>query len=397
MGKAVGEHHLIAVHQFSAQIGQKMLDGKILNRSCLYLIAFGKTRTVRGARRLLLLHLSASEVFMAEPTIDVVIPLYNMQRFVEAAIRSVQEQTFSPGKIIVVDDGSTDEGPLLVSEMARDDPRIILLSGPNQGLSAARNKGIATSTASHIAFLDSDDIWLPEKLERQHRCLQSNPNASFVHCGAGFIDEAGRLLENCPPRIPEGSPSFNAIRLGDYAVTGSASAVVARKDLLEKIGGFTLPLRRGEDWDVWAKLAEAGPVEAVDAVLTLLRTNLQSATRGISALEAAKSRLYSRAAVAENWKGDARFMEESRERLRKEAWYAARWLLWNPAGMKALYHELRDRPSTLVGTLFTGPADFIFFLIRGIASTARDMLKPGEAWRIFRRFSEEKAHSSKRG
>ena len=334
---------------------------------------------------------------MTEPTIDVVIPLYNMERFVEAAIRSVLEQTLSPGKILVVNDGSTDNGPLLVSELARHDARIVLLNGPNQGLSAARNKGIAASEASHIAFLDSDDIWLPEKLERQRACLMHTPDVSFVHCGAGFIDEQGQQRNDLPLRIPTGAPGFNAIRLGDYAVTGSASAVVARRDLLKKIGGFTLPIRRGEDWDVWARLAERGTVNAVHDVLTMIRTTPQSATRGISALDAAKSRMYSRAAVAEQWKNDTVFMAESRKRLREETWLAARWLLWRPAEMQALYHELRGHPSALVNTLFASPVDFIGFVIAGIGKTGRDILRPGEVKRLWQRLREEKAHSSKRG
>lgn len=334
---------------------------------------------------------------MPKFTIDVVIPLYNMEGFIEAAIKSVQEQTLSPNNIIVVDDGSTDNGPALVSELAQHDSRIIILSGPNQGLSAARNKGIAASRATHIAFLDSDDLWLPKKLEHQTVCFKENPTASFIHCGAGFVDTAGHPMHALPPRMPTGSPTFDAIRLGDYAVTGSASAVVARKDLLDKIGGFTLPIRRGEDWEVWAKLAEFGPVAAVNEVLTLLRTNPQSATRGISALNAAKSRMYSRVAVAARWENDSVFMAESRKRLCKETWLAARWLLWHPVELKAFYHELRGHPSKLVNALFPTSVSFMGFLARGIVGTIPELLQSGEAARIFTRFREELNHSPKKG
>ena len=98
------------------------------------------------------------------PSISAVIPLYNGSKFIEAALQSVFAQTIAPREVIVVDDGSTDQGPALVKAMAERYP-IVLLSQPNGGQSAARNFGVAHSTGELIALLDQDDIWYPPHIE----------------------------------------------------------------------------------------------------------------------------------------------------------------------------------------------------------------------------------------
>ena len=126
-------------------------------------------------------------------SIDVVIPLYNCTSYIEHAISSVQRQVMAVDKIIVVNDGSTDDGPFKVAKMAQNDKRIILLNGPNQGLSAARNKGITASDAELIAFLDADDMWDPQKINKQVPFL-SNSKLSFVHTQASAIDIYGEPI-----------------------------------------------------------------------------------------------------------------------------------------------------------------------------------------------------------
>jgi glycosyltransferase involved in cell wall biosynthesis len=98
------------------------------------------------------------------------------------------------GKIIVVNDGSTDTGPDIVAGMAEKDKRIFLLSGPNQGLSAARNKGVRASSAELVAFLDADDAWEPEKIAQEVSAVVNNPLCAFVHTQARAMDTTGQLL-----------------------------------------------------------------------------------------------------------------------------------------------------------------------------------------------------------
>ncbi len=105
---------------------------------------------------------------------SVIIPLYNKATTVERAIRSVLKQTVQDFEIIVVNDGSTDRGPIVVS--AINDPRIRLIHQSNAGVSAARNRGIAESKYDLIAFLDADDEWLPEFLETIHQLVRLHPN-----------------------------------------------------------------------------------------------------------------------------------------------------------------------------------------------------------------------------
>ena len=96
----------------------------------------------------------------ATPRISVVIPLYNKQAYVERAVASVLQSGYPAHEVIVVDDGSTDEGPRRVSAMG--DPRVRVIKQPNAGVSAARNRGISAATGDYVAFLDADDYWTPE-------------------------------------------------------------------------------------------------------------------------------------------------------------------------------------------------------------------------------------------
>ncbi len=112
------------------------------------------------------------------PTVSVIIPTYNRRAYVQEAIDSVLAQTYTDYEIIVIDDGSTDGTGEALRERYGD--KIIYEWQENQGLSAARNRGIESSRGQYIALLDSDDLWMPEKLERQVACLSQHPEVAMV-------------------------------------------------------------------------------------------------------------------------------------------------------------------------------------------------------------------------
>jgi glycosyltransferase involved in cell wall biosynthesis len=150
--------------------------------------------------------------------------------------------------------------------MIRTDPR---------GTSHARNVGIADARAPFLAFLDSDDVWHPEKLERQMSLFdRDDSRVGFVHCGIAQIDHLGDPLPGA--RIYSPSKRGDVLRpmLEDfYHITGSASAVVARRDLVLKSGGFDETLMCGEDLDLWLKLAQLSHIEYVPDALVSLRVH----------------------------------------------------------------------------------------------------------------------------
>ncbi len=121
------------------------------------------------------------------PKVTVVVPAFNVSKYIAASLRSILAQTFTDFEVIVVNDGSTDDTAKIVA--AFRDPRIQLLTQKNRGLAGARNSGIRLAKGEYIAFLDSDDLWLPEKLDRHVRHLDSKPRVGVSYSGSSFIDD----------------------------------------------------------------------------------------------------------------------------------------------------------------------------------------------------------------
>lgn len=330
---------------------------------------------------------------MRSVDVDVVIPLYNCAAFIKQAITSVQNQTVSVRNIIVVNDGSKDESLYIVSEISAKDKRILLLNGPNQGLSAARNRGIRAAEASFVAFLDADDLWAPDKIARQLAVMEQG-GFSFSHTLAEAVDEQGH-----PVNVPlytgnvDVPPTFDNIRLGLYPVVGSASAVLTRRDLLLRIGLFDEDQKfGGEDWDVWARLAQYGPAIRIDLPLTRIRIRLSSLQRSMSAETRALSRLHSRIIVARHWEDDPDFLRAHERAARPDLWAVMRWRLLSPASMRELYQQLHGHRHAAGRVLARKPWDFFRVLLWGCGTTLRTILTtPSELLRLWGRLRAEKA------
>jgi len=191
------------------------------------------------------------------PAISVVIPLYNKEREVERAIRSVLAQTFEDYELIVVNDGSNDKGPEIVSGMKA--PRIRIIHQENQGVSAARNRGIEDANSDLIAFLDADDEWLPDFLETIDRLRRDFPSCSVFATNYFYRNVDGSLM----PTIIRGLPAarWEGIIENYFEVASQSeppimsSAVAIGKDALKLVGGFPTGVTAGEDLLTWAKLA----------------------------------------------------------------------------------------------------------------------------------------------
>lgn len=194
------------------------------------------------------------------PTISVVIPLYNKAAYVEEAVSSVLSQTHSAYEIIVVDDGSTDGGPLLVE--AIQSPLIKLIRQANAGVSAARNAGIAAAQGDYIAFLDADDRYLPGFLAAVMALVADYPQATLLGTGHRRFWADGKAL--IQPR------HRSVARRGvvpDFYMAWARSSFLFTSSLAVKRTAFDDPALRfahgerlGEDLDVWFRLAERFPV-----------------------------------------------------------------------------------------------------------------------------------------
>jgi len=190
--------------------------------------------------------------------ISVVIPAYNAERYIRTAIESCLSQTYAPVEIVVVDDGSTD-GTAAVAESFASPVRVVRLP-QNMGLSTARNRGVQASTGDWVAFLDADDWFFPEKLERQRRCALENRQAALIYAGFRIIAIDGTERDG---RFFSPSELLPMLR---YRNRLNVSSVMMRRYEFNAIGGFDPKLQAAEDWDLWLRVAARYSVEVFAAV-----------------------------------------------------------------------------------------------------------------------------------
>jgi GT2 family glycosyltransferase len=201
------------------------------------------------------------------PLVSVVIPTFNRCHLVQQALDSVLAQTFNDLEIIVVDDGSTDGTDQALTQYG---DRIRYVWQENQGESAARNHGIALAKGRYIAFLDSDDLWRPDKLTRQIALLERSADIGLVFCQAQMIDERGWVIPG-PPIGAESEhvrPDFENLCRRNFI---APSTVVMRRTLLDATGGFDETIRYGEDWDLWLRCALVSQLQGVHEPLASVR------------------------------------------------------------------------------------------------------------------------------
>ncbi len=188
------------------------------------------------------------------PAVSVVIPTYNRKAFLGGAVRSVMEQTYSDFEIIVVDDGSSDG---TAEWIAQHYPAIRLLRLPgNQGAAAARNRGIEAARGSLVAFLDSDDRWLPEFLQEQVRALKRTPGAVLSFCNCVIEDAQGRRLHATRRNVLPGEDLIRRQLM--LTLIDTMSAVVARRSALMRAGPLEETLRICHDRDLYIRLLGIG-------------------------------------------------------------------------------------------------------------------------------------------
>lgn len=212
--------------------------------------------------------------------VDVIIPAYNAEKYIIAAIQSAERQTHKPNAIIVVDDGSTDATAQTVRSYTPS-VKLILLQQTRSGPNAARNAGIRASQAEFLAFLDSDDIWLPNKVEEQLKIFERSAfdNLGMVYCENNFIDSKGETV-NSPyyhPLNPTLRGEAFASLLQYNAINGGSSGVLVHRTCFDVLGYFDEQLRNGEDWDMWLRIARDYTVDYATPVLVSIRLHNESA------------------------------------------------------------------------------------------------------------------------
>ena len=190
----------------------------------------------------------ASKSHRAGPRVSVIMPAYNRERFVGEAVGSVLEQTMGDLELIVVDDGSQDA--TVRAAGAAGDPRVIVLRQPHAGISAAMNRGLSVARGALIARLDSDDMWLPDMLERTVGTLDSRSDVDVVYGRGRAMDEDGAPLPSIWGDPPRFSDDFFASLL--YTDCACNVTVVARRECFVE-SRYDESLSTSEDLDMWVR------------------------------------------------------------------------------------------------------------------------------------------------
>lgn len=185
--------------------------------------------------------------------VSVIIPVYNAEKFISEALDSVFAQTYKDIEIVLVDDRSRDNSADIIKEYMKNNQNIIYYLQPtNQGAGAARNKALELATGEYVAFLDSDDIWMPTKIKKQIN-LMSETNTPFSYAAIEMIDEAGKLLKS--KRNIKETCDYKYLLHNTIIAT---SSVVINRNI---VGDFRMPTRRGgQDYATWLMLLRDGIV-----------------------------------------------------------------------------------------------------------------------------------------
>lgn len=211
---------------------------------------------------------------------SVVIPAYNCEAFVGEAICSVLEQTYPDLECIVVDDGSTDS----TGEAIRQFKDARYVRQENAGVSSARNRGVTEATGELIAFLDADDVWLPEKLANQVDALTaSDRGVGLVYCGIFETDEGLRILRERP--APEEHHALRNTLLMEPPVVSLSQTGLMPRAVFEDIGGFDPGLSTSADTDLVVRIGLRHRLLAVHEPLVLYRTHPAQMSLGADAME----------------------------------------------------------------------------------------------------------------
>ncbi len=197
--------------------------------------------------------------------VSVVIPCFNHGEYLAEAIESAQAQTHGRIELIVVDDGSTDNTADVVARYSSAH----YLKQRNQGLSAARNRGLLAATGNFIMFTDADDRMLPRAVEANLACLQRRPEASFVSGGYRRISVDGRFLSE-PTPTTDVSQAYERLLRGNYI--GMHGTVMYRRDVLLEVGMFDVSLSACEDYDLYLRICHAHQVAAHPEIIAEYRT-----------------------------------------------------------------------------------------------------------------------------
>ena len=219
------------------------------------------------------------------PAVSVLMPVYNGERFLAEAIESILGQTFTDFEFVIIDDGSTDASPAILTDYASRDSRIRVLTQTNAGQVVAANRGLAECRAPLVARMDADDISLASRLERQVKFLSSYPAVAVVGSAYQLISETGARgsIIKGPTTVPA------VMRTLKWENCVGAPTVMMRKSAAQEVGGYREQFRHAEDYDLWLRIADNHSVAVMKACLVEYRIHTQQVSWHSSEIQAIRA------------------------------------------------------------------------------------------------------------
>ena len=223
--------------------------------------------------------------------VGVVIPVYNGEKYIADAVRSALRQTVPPKEVIVVDDGSTDSTREVLSTFGQ---QIAVIRQRNKGCAAARNAGIGKTRTEWIGFLDADDMWKPNKLERMSQAIPGQHEVGLLFSAVEhWWEHARRRQIRRRDRDSQCRRLYQELA-GTNAVLGGGSGAVVRRSCLLDAGLFDETLRSAEDWDMWIRIARSWRAIYVDDVLTTYREHASGLSKNAGRMLKANLRVFAK-------------------------------------------------------------------------------------------------------
>jgi glycosyltransferase involved in cell wall biosynthesis len=216
-----------------------------------------------------------------KPLVSVIIPNYNYASYVCEAVDSALQQTYDNIEVVVVDDGSKDNSREILERYGY---KITVISQPNAGVSAARNAGVKHSSGKFVAFLDADDVWLAEKIEKQVDLFESEKDLGLVHVGVEEFDTHGNILKTRLDGM-SGHVSHELLLFERPVVLGGGSGLMIPREVFDEAKGFDLELLTSADWDFFYRIGRRHKIGFVSEVLLRYRIHNSNMHGNIQRME----------------------------------------------------------------------------------------------------------------
>lgn len=204
---------------------------------------------------------------MKKDLVSVIVPVYNRENYVGETLDSILRQTYQNIEIVAVNDGSTDNSlSVLLSYKEQYPDKLLVIDQENQGQVKSRNNAILQASGEYIAFLDSDDLWLPEKLEKQLPLFVEN--VGLVYSGIHNIDDEGNIIDTELCRSDMRGNIYEKLLIRNRMTGGT---VVVRREVIEQVGMFDVEFAAAENWDLWLRVSKSYAVDFVNEPLVKYR------------------------------------------------------------------------------------------------------------------------------